>query len=37
MLFNLGSGMLGFLFESVIYTVFPFIIFGALLEATGVG
>ncbi len=36
-LFNLGSGMLGFLFESVIYTVFPFIIFGALLEATGVG
>ena len=37
MLFNLGSGMLGFLFESVIYTVSPFIIFEALLEATGVG
>ena len=37
MLFNLGNGMFGFIFETVIYTVFPFIIFGALLEATGVG
>ncbi|MGB7297791.1 MAG: TRAP transporter fused permease subunit [Burkholderiaceae bacterium] len=37
MLFNLGNGMFGFIFETVIYTVFPFIIFGALLEVTGIG
>ncbi len=35
--FNLNKGVLGQIFEIVIFTVFPFIIFGALLEATGVG
>jgi TRAP transporter 4TM/12TM fusion protein len=35
--FNLNKGVLGQVFEIVVFTVFPFIIFGAMLEATGVG
>ena len=36
-LFNLNKGVLGQVFEIVVFTVFPFIIFGAMLEASGVG
>jgi len=35
--FNLSKGALGQIFEVVTFTVFPFIVFGAMLEATGVG
>lgn len=35
--FNLNKGILGQIFETVVFTVFPFIIFGAVLESTGVG
>jgi len=37
MWYNLNKGVIGLIFEIVIFTVFPFIIFGAMLEATGVG
>ena len=35
--FNLSKGALGDLVEVTIFTVLPFIVFGAMLEATGVG
>lgn len=35
--FNLSKGALGQVFEIVVFTVFPFIVFGAMLEATGTG
>ena len=37
MWYNLNKGVIGQIFEIVIFTVFPFIIFGAVLESTGVG
>ena len=37
MWYNLNKGVIGLIFEIVIFTVFPFIIFGTMLEATGVG